>query len=167
MSNLADAFIEHEPLEPFEGVPVLRAAIEIPSIAGGLREAMKFDPVQLHHDDEGYLALRFRVKKVRFDPVKDVEGLARVHVLEAVEVSFVEEETVRDEMARRAEVVADRKKRAEDQARRQRGEATIEDEILQTEHDDGQHASGFRDGCPACDEEREAAEAEDGFGEDQ
>ena len=167
MTNLADAYIEHEPLEPFEGVPVLRAAIEIPSIAGGLREAMKFEPVQLHHDDEGFLALKFRVKKVRFDPVKDVDGLVRVHVLEAVEVSFVEEATVRDEMERRAAAVKAKKDRAEAEARRQRGEVTIEEEILSTEHEDGQHASGLREGCPACDEERDAAEAEGGFEEDQ
>lgn len=78
------------PLTPFEGRDVLRAAIEIPGAAGGLREAMKFEPLEMHTGQEMYVLLKTKVGKIRFDPIKDTEAFARVHVLNASEATFVE-----------------------------------------------------------------------------
>lgn len=64
-------------LAEFEGLPVVQVGVEMPNAAGGLQEAMKFDPVEWHHGDEGYIVLRYTVNKVRFDPITrgDVEPL--------------------------------------------------------------------------------------------
>jgi hypothetical protein len=99
--DLVDALIPKE-LRPFEHRDVIASKIEIPGAAGGLRDAMQVEPVQLGHDEEVVLVMKCRVKKVRFDEVKDGEGtLVRVHVLEplANETAFIDEEFVRDHMA--------------------------------------------------------------------
>ncbi len=72
-------------LSSFEGRMVTRAKIEIPGAAGGLREALDFDPIEFCHDQEITLVMRVRVKRVRFDELKESDCLARVHVLEPLE----------------------------------------------------------------------------------
>lgn len=83
-------------LTPFEGRDVTRCRVEIPGAAGGLREALDFDPKEIGHDEEVCLVMRLRCKKVRFDEIKDSDCLARVHVLEPIEgeASFVEERVI-------------------------------------------------------------------------
>ena len=83
-------------LTPFEGRDVTRCRVEIPSAAGGLRDALDFDPMEIAHDEEVCLVLKLRCKKVRFDEIKDSDCLARVHVLETIEgeATFVEEAVV-------------------------------------------------------------------------
>ncbi len=72
-------------LTSFENRMVTRAKVEIPGAAGGLREALDFDPIELCHDQEVMIVMRARVKKVRFDEIKESDCLARVHVLEPLE----------------------------------------------------------------------------------
>lgn len=83
-------------LTPFEGKAVKRVGIEMPSAAGGLREALKFEPVELHMGEEGYMLVHWSVGKVRFDPTdkSDVEAsdLQRVHVLDVKGVTLVADE---------------------------------------------------------------------------
>lgn len=72
-------------LSSFEGLSVIRAGVEMPGAAGGLRDAMRVDPVELHHGDTGFVILPYTVRKVRFDPVdrEDAKGpQERVHVLD-------------------------------------------------------------------------------------
>ena len=49
---------------------MVSAGIEIPSAGGGLHDALRVQPRQLHLGDEVYVVLHLRTKKVRFDPVK-------------------------------------------------------------------------------------------------
>lgn len=73
-------------LEPFEGLPVIQSKIEIPSAAGGLRDAMKIEPRAWRKGDTTFVLMECTVGKVRFDPVTDDETgpQARVHVLHAI-----------------------------------------------------------------------------------
>jgi hypothetical protein len=149
------------PLSPFEGRDVVAAAIEIPGAAGGLREAMKFVPGELQHDDEVYVVLHCRVKKVRFDEIKDDEGLTRVHVFDVDSAALVDGGLVRDHLDAQNERIRLAKEQAEGIQRLglDPGEMA-EAEALEQQHKAGVHADGLRDGCPACEEEKAAYEAE-------
>lgn len=145
-------------LGTFEGAPVTRAGVEIPSAAGGLREAMKVEPRILHQGDEGYLVIKYVVQKVRFDPLKKDEpdgDQERVHVLQAESATFIADELVEKRMAEHEEKVA-RHREAEKGTQRLPDDKEVE--ALLAEHEHGEHADGLRGGCPRCDEEA-AAEA--------
>lgn len=139
-------------LSGFEGHDVLRAAIEIPNAAGGLREAMKFEPREFAHDEEVTLVLKCRVKKVRFDPIKDTEALARIHVLDAIEATFIEDEAVEAALAAQ-------RARIEEAKRLNAGTPNLDDHVdqLVAEHEAGEHAPDLVDGCPTCEEEKDLA----------
>jgi hypothetical protein len=70
---------------PFEGRDVFRTAIEIPSLAGGLREATDFEGGEWSVAEVIPVVVLARVKKVRFDRVRDTDGLRRVHVCEVAQ----------------------------------------------------------------------------------
>ena len=163
MNDLAAALASSaRKLEPFEGREVIKASIEMPSAAGGLREPLAFEPVEIHHGDEGYIVLHWKCTKVRFDPIKDTNALGRAHVLEVDEAAFIDSEAVEQHLADQAERITAAKALVAAADRRAEGKYTIEEEALEAEHLDGQHAAGLRDGCPSCDAEKieQAAEAE-------
>lgn len=75
------------PLGEFEGHPVTRSSVEIPGAAGGLREAMKVEPVKLAQGTRVYVLLECDVAKIRHDPLDKGElagAQNRVHVLDAL-----------------------------------------------------------------------------------
>lgn len=82
-------------LSAFEGLEVVGSSIELPNAAGGLREALKIDPVELHHGDEFHVTFKCKVRKVRFDPTDKDEfdgPQHRVHVADVVTAAIVEED---------------------------------------------------------------------------
>lgn len=151
--TLAEA-LAARPLTPFEDRDVISAAIEIPNAAGGLREAMKFEPREMHHGDTVYVVMKCNVAKVRFDPIKDTDALMRVHVFHAEEASFIEGTAVESTLAEQREKIQ-RAKDAVDGIRR----LPYGDE-LQSEHDRGEHEA-LVEGCPDCESEIEAQKAGD------
>lgn len=68
-------------LQAFEGHDVIASGVEMPGASGGLHKALSVNDLELAHGDEGVIAIAYKVKKVRFDPVSDTEALERVHVL--------------------------------------------------------------------------------------
>jgi hypothetical protein len=97
-------------LSEFEGLEVTQSSIEIPDAAGGLRAALKIDPVELHKGDRVYVALECEVVKVRFDPVdkEDLTGeQARIHVFRTVSAAIVEKDLVGDALAAQADRIAE------------------------------------------------------------
>lgn len=141
-------------LTPFEGLPVRQVGIEVPGVAGGLRDAIKIEPQEFHQGDEGYLTLRWKVGKVRFEPIdkEDPGGdQRRVHVFNVLSAAIVDGEqpaaTALDEQQRRIEAAA--------------GIARLdfEGEAKKLEHEAGEHQD-LVEGCPGCDEEIEAERAE-------
>lgn len=143
-------------LPPFEGRDVIRAAVEMPNAAGGLRDAMEFEPRTLHHREEGYIVVHFSVRKVRFDPIKDTEGLARVHVLDVDEAAFIDGDVVESALAAQRERIS----ALRDAADRQREAGDGIARMPYTEELQGDHAAGLHtdlvEGCPECDQERDA-----------
>lgn len=80
-----------EGLGKFERRPVRKSSIKITKAGDGLSEALKFEPVALHVDDEVYFVLRGKVGKVQFGKVAaDDDDLARVHTVETIEITSVE-----------------------------------------------------------------------------
>lgn len=145
-------------LSSFEGSDVVAAKIEIPNAAGGLRDAMEFEPVEMHHADEGYIALHYKVKKVRFDPEskEHPENLVRVHVLDALNAAFIDEDLVgrqladqRDRMAKRREEAAGVQRLGDhlDEVMPDDAEHAAE---LVAAHNAGLHPHVMVDGCEAC-----------------
>lgn len=91
--------------------------MEIPGAAGGLREPLKLDPVEMHLEAECYVVMRLRTTKIRFDPIKDTDGgLTRVHVMEVVEAAFVDGDVVQEQLVETRRRIEERKK-AEDEAK--------------------------------------------------
>lgn len=160
-------------LTPFEGLDVVRSAIEIPNAAGGLRDALDVEPVEFHHGDEGYVTLHYRVKKVRFDEIRDVDDLTRVHVFDVDEATFMDEDEVLAAFESQRARIRDLRATAEREEQRQReaeagimripgtdGDEADEAEVLTAQHNAGTHADGLREGCPLCDAESDAEAAE-------
>lgn len=85
-------------LGEFEGRRVIGVGVEMPGAAGGLRDALTVDPIVKHGGDIVYLAMKTKVKKVRFEPVFDEASdemmWRRVHVLDVLEGIIIEEENV-------------------------------------------------------------------------
>lgn len=137
-------------LGTFEGLDVLNAGLEIRNAAGGLNESMKVDPETWHKDEEITVVMRCKVDKIRFDPVKDLDGWRRVHILSATEAAVIDDSIV-------AEVIDEQARRIEE------AKGIHRLPIAQQEaHERGEHAEALVEGCPACDAEAEAEAAEAG-----
>ena len=136
-------------LSDFEGEQVHTAGLEIRNAAGGLNEAMKVDPAEWHKDEEIHVVMRCKVDKIRFDPVKDMDGWKRVHILSASEATVIDGALV-------AEALDEQAKRIEEAAGVRR--LQLEDET-KAAHDRGEHKK-LVDDCPLCTEEKIAADAE-------
>lgn len=152
--SLADALAASTAdLGQFEGAEVAGVGIEIPSAAGGLRDALKIDPLVMHRGEERLVLLRCTVGKIRFDPVKDTDGVTRVHVLDTSEATIVDGEVFEQALVAQREKI--------EQARQDAiGKGPLEEQILLAAHEDGEHDQ-LHDGCPACEEEKALAEAGD------
>ena len=157
MTDLAEAMaIVPGKLTDFEDRPVIKSTIEIPNAAGGLQEPMKFDPREFHHDEEVYVVMRCKVKKVRFDPVKDTDALTRAHVFSAEEATFIDGDSVKETLARQRDLIQRAKER---EAGIQRLAVDGDEDPVEA-HNAGEHAEFFDAGCPECIAEQEAAAEE-------
>lgn len=89
-------------LSEFEGLTVAEVGVEIPNAAGGLQDAMKFDPVEWHQGDEHFIVLRCGVKKIRHEPIEkdDFDGpQRRVHVLHVETAAPIEAKHVQKQLS--------------------------------------------------------------------
>lgn len=88
--------IGRKKLTAYEGKDVLSTSVAITGAGDGLSKAMSVEPVELHHGQRVFVVLECTTDKVRYDPVKDTEGLTRVHMLKAGMATLVDEDLVRD-----------------------------------------------------------------------
>lgn len=79
---------------PHDGHPVLSTTIKITKAGDGLSKAVKVDPVELHHGEIVMIALECEVGPIAYDPIKDTDGLMRVHTLKTLSATLVDEATV-------------------------------------------------------------------------
>jgi hypothetical protein len=84
----------HDPMQPFEGIPVVSSGFTMPGASGGLNAALTVNNLELHKDDEIVLAISCKVRALNFPPVKDTDGVQRVHVLDVKGVAVIDEDTV-------------------------------------------------------------------------
>lgn len=90
------ASLPNNPLGDFEGRPVLGTAIKITNAGDGLSAALAVDPVIHHLDDDVYVVLKTKVSNVAHPPVKDTNGVSRMHTLKTIEATVVDGEMVAD-----------------------------------------------------------------------
>lgn len=141
----------------YEGKAIVGAAVEIPNVAGGLREAMKFGAVTIEHGEPFFLVLSGVCQKVRYDPDNKEEpggDQIRVHILNVAEGTFVAEQVVIDALKRQREII-DEGRRQEEAAkgihRLPLGNKDDEKEfVLATEHAAGEHPDSDVADCPVC-----------------
>jgi hypothetical protein len=103
-------------VKEFEGLSVEEVGVEITNAAGGLQEAMKYAPIEMHHGEEHFIVLRCRVRKVRFDPIEkdDYDGpQRRVHVLHADQAVPIAAKLVADHVNKHQEKIKKAKEEAE------------------------------------------------------
>lgn len=155
MTDLATALAsDPNGLGDFEGRTILSTTIQVTNAGDGLSDAMKIDPVVMHHGETVYVVLECEVSKVRFDPIKDTQGVARVHVLKAGTATLIDGAAVEDALDAQREKIARAKEAAQGVAR------LPTDEELAYQHGEGAHSEGLVDGCPECTAELDAMDAE-------
>lgn len=92
-------------LGQFEGKEVLATSVAVTNAGDGLSQALAVDPQILHQGDRGAILLEYEVAKVRFDPVKDTNGLTRIHILKAKTGTLLDLEEAREKLdAQRARI---------------------------------------------------------------
>lgn len=143
-------------LTPFDGQDVIKTTIAVTNAGDGLSDTMKVEPKEFHLGETVYVVLECEVSKVRFEPIKDTDALSRVHVLRAGNATIVEADLVKPMVDAMAERVLEAKE-AEQGIRR----LPMDQRSLAMEHELGGHFDGLVEGCPPCDEEAAAVEAED------
>lgn len=145
-------------LDDFENKPVTEVGIEIPGAAGGLRDAMKIDPEQFHQGDQVYVVLHCDVSKIRFEPVdKDYPTgpQRRVHVFAVENATMVDGDLVSTQLTEQAERIRLAREEAEGIKR-----LPFDEGEMGLAHARGEHSEGLVDGCPVCQSEKDAEEAE-------
>lgn len=153
-------------LGEFEGLPVSGVAIIIPSVAGGLVEPMKVQPVVLHAGDEAFITFHLRAGEIRHRPIysKDddetILGWTRIQRMDVLNATFVDEELVRDQLDEMSRRVAERKEAEEAAKRKETGNVNLDDALHEKDHAAGRHSEGLVAGCSECDAEQTAADAE-------
>lgn len=106
-ATLAEAMAAQK-LGEFEGKDERRAGVEIPSVAGGLRKAMKIQPRRMQQGERGYIAFEYVVEKIKHNPIdKDnpTGDQERVHVLAVEGVTFIDSDTVKSAIDTQKEAV--------------------------------------------------------------
>lgn len=91
-------------LGKFEGKKVAEARMTITKTGDGLSDAMHVDPVKLHHGDEVYVVIKGVVVDIRHPEAK--EGLARLHVVRAVEAVVVDADLAEPQLAEQRDRIA-------------------------------------------------------------
>lgn len=152
MSNaeqMAAAPLDRTVLGEYRGKDIIRTSVAIQKTGDGLSESMSIDPQILEIDETGYALIEYEVDHHEPKRIPGTECLELKQVLHAKTVTIVDE----DYAAERIESQKAKNQRAKD-ARKQQG--SIDTTLLETQHNDGNHASGLVDGCPICDTERQA-----------
>jgi hypothetical protein len=85
-------------LGTFEGHDVLTTSVKVTNAGDGLSQALAVDPQLLHHGDRGAIIIEYEVAKVGYDPIKDTDGLTRIHTLKALRGTLVDLDIVRERL---------------------------------------------------------------------
>lgn len=152
----------------FEGEPVAAVGLSIRNTGHGFEKIMEVAPRVFSHGEEFFVVLKCEVEKIRHDLVAkgDLEGdLMRVHMAAAGSVTFIDADLVAEQiraMDARIEEHEAAKKAAKDKAKTgdDTGIVDLDAQQHMLDHEDGKHADGLVDGCPRCQDEQAAVDAE-------
>lgn len=101
-------------LGDFEGRPVARTSIAITSAGDGLSDALKVDPVLLHHGDKVFVVLETVVAQVNHVPLDgDGQELVRKHSLKTTGATIVDESLVSEVLEEQATKIRKAREEAE------------------------------------------------------
>lgn len=94
----------------FESQPITGSSIVITKAGDGLSDALKVDPVELHHGETVYFVLRGKVRSIGFPPETVRQGipsknLVRQHTIDTTDIAIVEEAAVAQMLADAADRV--------------------------------------------------------------
>ncbi len=113
-------------LGELDDLPVIAAGIELPSAAGGLRDALTIDPELFEHGERAYVVLDVTMNKLKHNPITledpdgyEIEGWERVHVFDVNGATFIDADAVKAALADQALKI----RKAEDEAR---GQTTLD-----------------------------------------
>jgi hypothetical protein len=166
MTDLSTALSDTSGLTAYKGRDVLRTSIAIRKAGDGLSEAMGLDPVELVIGDHVFVVLDCVVAHHDYGPIKDTDCLELKQVLNAEGATLVDEELVRKHLDDQQDRVRLARERAQgvqrlgfDGDKAPDGDEMAEAEALAAQHHAGVHDE-LRDGCPLCDDERAALDAE-------
>lgn len=158
MTDAATALADTTKLPDYMGRPVVRSTISIRNAGDGLSEGLSIDPQVLQPGSTVYVVLECVVHAHDHDRLLDKgndTGLMVLdQVLKAGTGTLMDADVVRDAIVEQAEKI----ERAKDAAAG-RAKLPYPDELAK-QHADGVHAEGLVEGCPDCDAEVAAAEAE-------
>ncbi len=130
--SLAEA-VASQKLGTFEGKDERRAGVEIPSVAGGLRKAMKIQPRRMKQGERGYIAFEYVVEKIKHVPI-DMDAPTgdqeRIHVLGVEGVTFIDSDLVKESIEQMKEALAEAERQAS-------GNVNLDDAIKEAEAEDG------------------------------
>lgn len=87
-------------LGSFDGAPVLATSIRITNAGDGLSKALAVDPQIIHPDEKIYVVLETTCAQITFKPVKDTDGMLRLHTLSAGAATIVDKNLVADVLAK-------------------------------------------------------------------
>ena len=142
--------------DKFEGLEVIANYINITGANFHLTEALASDTQTLHLGDTITVVVECEVTKVRHEPVKDADGLARVHILKAELATIVDSDLVAGVLDDQREKNLTARERAQGLSR-----LPLDDGIdaLIDAHERGMHGPMLVDRCPICAEEADLDEA--------
>lgn len=149
----------------FEGLPVTRVGIEVPDVAGGLREAIEVDNRWFPQGDRKAIVLDSTNFKVRHDPVyKDRPRgpQRRVEIWKTVGGTIIDRDLVAAPLDAQQARVNEAREESERLKREKDGTPHMTDDEkfrLAEAHAKGEHGE-LVEGCEVCDDERAAVDAE-------
>lgn len=158
MTDAAAALADTTKLPEYGGRPVVRTAIKITNAGDGLSAGLAIEPQVLDISQTHYVVLECVVDSHEHDRIiaqgSDTGLLMLNQVLKAGTGTLIDADVVRTAIAEQAERIVRAKEAAKGVAK-----LPYPDELA-TQHAEGRHADGLVEGCPACDAEVAAAEAE-------
>jgi hypothetical protein len=155
--SAAAALADTSNLPDYQGRTVARTTISIRNAGDGLSEGLSIDPQVLPLGAVVHVVLECTVVGHDHDVMKQApELLVLDQVLKAGTGTLIDAEVVKEAVRQQAERIQLAKEAAKGITRLPYGDE------LQDAHDRGEHAEGLVPGCPACDAEQAALDAEAG-----
>lgn len=138
----------------YEGLPIIKLAIEVRNTAGGLNAAMRVHGGMIHPGEHHTVAYDVVFDKHRYDPMKDPRDESDAWCLVAIGSATAAAILSAEDVAVQEQLQASREEQLR-MADEKNGRAQLDDDergLLATAHGLGEHNEHKADGCPLCEE---------------